>query len=58
MSVPTGLALGRDVIGIEKELEIIQWLDSHEWSTELSRRTQHYGHGYAYKSKSIVLVNL
>ena len=54
MSVPIGLARQLDIISPEKETEIVQWLDNQEWSSELSRRTQHYGFEYTYKSKSIV----
>jgi alkylated DNA repair dioxygenase AlkB len=53
MSIPEGLALQRDVITPEKETEIIAWLDVHPWSTELARRTQHYGYGYDYRRKNL-----
>lgn len=51
--VPEGLALQLDVITPEKEAEIIGWLDSQQWSNELSRRTQHFGYTYDYKRKDI-----
>lgn len=53
--VPEGLSLSLNVITPEKEVEIITWLDQQPWSTELARRTQHYGYGYNYKSKDLVL---
>lgn len=53
MDIPLGLALQRDVITPEKEAEIITWLDSHEWSNELSRRTQHFGYQYNYKGRNL-----
>jgi len=54
MSYPPGLFFRPDVITVEEEKEIIMWLDTQPWSTELSRRTQHYEYGYNYKSKSLV----
>ncbi len=54
MSCPDGLFLRLDVITPEKEQEIITWLDTQPWSTELSRRTQHYGYGYNYKNKKLI----
>lgn len=54
MDIPEGLFLQRDVITSEKEVEIISWLDAHEWSNELTRRTQQYGYGYNYRNKKLV----
>ena len=51
--IPQGLSLQPNVITAEKEHEIISWLDNQTWSTELSRRTQHYGYNYNYKSKDL-----
>ena len=51
--IPQGLSLQPNVITGEKEKEIIAWLDNQTWSTELSRRTQHYGYNYNYKSKDL-----
>lgn len=53
-TIPEGLALQTNVITPEKEAEIIAWLDTQTWSTELTRRTQHYGYGYNYKRKDLV----
>jgi len=53
-TIPEGLALQPNIISVEKEKEIIEWLDSREWSNELSRRTQHYGYGYNYKHKDLI----
>ena len=55
-SVP-GLVLKENVITEEYEAEIINWLDGQEWSTELPRRTQHYGYKYNYKSTILILGN-
>lgn len=54
-TLPEGLYLQRDVITPEKEAEIITWLDAREWSTELLRRTQHFGYGYDYRRKNLVV---
>jgi len=53
--IPQGLSLQPNVITPEKEHEIISWLDNQTWSTELSRRTQHYGYNYNYKTKDLTL---
>jgi alkylated DNA repair dioxygenase AlkB len=55
--IPEGLSLELDVITPEKEKEIITWLDNREWSTELSRRTQHYGYSYNYRSGDLKPIN-
>jgi alkylated DNA repair dioxygenase AlkB len=52
--IPEGLYLTPDVITPEQERYLIEWLDSKVWSNELSRRTQHYGYGYNYRSKVLV----
>lgn len=51
--IPQGLSLQPNIFTVEKEKEIIQWLDNQTWSNDLSRRTQHYGYVYNYKSKNI-----
>jgi len=52
--IPEGLALQPTIISCDKEKEIISWLDSRSWSNTLSRRTQHYGFEYNYKSKNLL----
>lgn len=52
-TIPEGIALSFNVITPEKEAEIISWLDAHTWSTELTRRTQHYGYIYNYKGGNL-----
>lgn len=52
-SYPLGLGFCTEAITPEMESQVIQWLDSRTWSTELSRRTQHFGYGYGYKNKSL-----
>ena len=51
--LPSGLFLTPDFITIDEERELISWLAQQEWSTELSRRTQHYGYQYNYTSRSV-----
>ena len=47
-----GLFFQRDFVTPEFEATIIQELDAREWSTELARRTQHYGYRYDYKKRA------
>jgi alkylated DNA repair dioxygenase AlkB len=51
--LPSGLFYSPDFISEKLEKEIIDWLDSQEWSTKLSRRTQHYGSEYDYSKKKV-----
>jgi alkylated DNA repair dioxygenase AlkB len=46
-----GLTLTLDYITPEKEL--ITFIDSKPWSNKLSRRTQHYGYEYNYRSTDV-----
>lgn len=54
MSVPQGLAFTPDFITVEREVDIISWLDTRPWLNDLTRRTQHFGYGYNYKNKKLV----
>ncbi len=49
-SLPEGLILIANVISPDEETHIIGWLDKQPWSDTLSRRTQHYGYEYQYKT--------
>jgi alkylated DNA repair dioxygenase AlkB len=49
-----GLYLQENVISPEAETQIIQWLDSREWSTVLPRRTQHFGYVYGYEGTNLM----
>jgi alkylated DNA repair dioxygenase AlkB len=51
--LPSGLFLTPDFITEAEERELVLWLDQQPWSTELSRRTQHYGYQYNYTNRSI-----
>ena len=57
IAIPSGLFLTPNFISAEKEAEIITWLDARPWSTEISRRTQHFGYSYNYNKKDITLTN-
>lgn len=57
MEKPKGLSIFYDVISIEKENEIIKYLDSNEWSNDFSRRTQQYGYSYDYRCHEVKKVN-
>ena len=48
-----GLELHRDVITLEQEQKLMDWIDTHPWLEDLSRRVQHYGYRYDYRARSI-----
>lgn len=48
-----GLHIQENVLTPESEIQIIQWLDSREWSEVLPRRTQHFGYLYGYKGANL-----
>jgi alkylated DNA repair dioxygenase AlkB len=49
-----GLKYIIDYIDQKQEDELLQIIDSLPWNTDLSRRVQHYGFSYDYKSKKII----
>ena len=51
-SIP-GLELYFDFISRDQELELIQLIDNSKWLNDLTRRVQHYGYKYDYRSKKI-----
>lgn len=51
-SVP-GLYIQENVITPEVEKQIIEWLDSKQWSNALNRKTQHYGYTYGYQQNNL-----
>jgi len=51
--LPEGLFVTPNFITKDEEHELITWLDKQQWSTELSRRTQHYGYRYDYKNRGL-----
>jgi len=48
-----GLYIQENIISPEAEQNIIQWLDTREWSTVLPRRTQHFGFIYGYSGADL-----
>lgn len=52
-SVPLGLYLTPNFLSVEEEQALIRELDTYPWSGDLSRRTQHYGYRYNYKSGDV-----
>lgn len=52
-SVP-GLYIQENIITIDTEIQIVNWLDTREWSTTLPRRTQHFGYQYNYTNTDLV----
>lgn len=53
MSLPEDLYLTPNFITSEEEKDILKFLYSKKWNTEISRRTQHYGYRYVYSTKSL-----
>lgn len=51
--VISGLYIYSDIIGVEREEQTLAYIDAQPWSTELSRRTQHYGYQYNYTSRNL-----
>lgn len=48
-----GLTYKSDFIDEEHEQRLIDWIDRQEWSSDLSRRVQHYGWRYNYKAREV-----
>jgi len=48
-----GLFIWTDYISEREEKALLDLVDSQEWSTELTRRVQHFGARYCYKSKKL-----
>lgn len=51
-----GLTYIENFITKKEEFELLSHIDDSEWSYALSRRTQHYGYIYDYKSKDAAQV--
>lgn len=49
----SGLFIWTDYISEREEKQLLDLVDSQEWSTELTRRVQHFGARYCYKSKKL-----
>jgi alkylated DNA repair dioxygenase AlkB len=50
---PSGIRIAPDLIDEDSERFLLQAIDGHDWSAALSRRVQHYGWRYDYKSRSV-----
>jgi len=48
-----GLRLIQNFISESEEQQLLAEVDAAEWSTEMSRRVQHYGWRYRYKERSV-----
>ncbi len=48
-SIIPGLSLHCDILRPELEKLALDYIDSQLWSTEIRRRTQHYGYHYSYR---------
>ena len=48
-----GLYLQENIISENNEQQIVEWLDSREWSVVLPRRTQHFGYQYGYDGSNL-----
>lgn len=51
--LPPGLSYVENFISEEESQKLVRWLDDQNWSETLSRRTQHFGYAYSYKSRTV-----
>lgn len=49
----SGLCYFPEFISNDEEINLLESVDTGEWSNELKRRVQHYGYKYNYKSRTI-----
>lgn len=49
-----GFAVRNEFVSVEEEARLLELVDSGPWETQLSRRTQHYGYRFDYRTKSCV----
>jgi alkylated DNA repair dioxygenase AlkB len=52
-NAPSGIRIVPNLIDTDAERFLLQAIDGQDWSTALSRRVQHYGWRYDYKSRSV-----
>jgi alkylated DNA repair dioxygenase AlkB len=50
-----GLTYIKDFITEKEESDLIEFINSMEWSTVLERRTQHYGYIYSYTNMNSIM---
>lgn len=53
MSTIPGLTIIEDFISEEEEKELLNYINQQNWLNSLSRRVQHYGYEYDYKSPQL-----
>jgi alkylated DNA repair dioxygenase AlkB len=53
ISTIPGLSILNDFISIEEERDLINRVDQEQWLSDLSRKVQHYGYKYDYRSRRI-----
>lgn len=51
-TIAPGLTLLPNYISKEEEVDLLKSINKQSWSTQLSRRVQHYGYRYDYKNKN------
>jgi len=51
MNIP-GLTYEDNVLTIQQEQQIVNYIDQQPWNTSLKRRTQHYSYEYVYTSRT------
>lgn len=52
-----GFLIRNDFVSVEEEAMLMREIDSRQWETQLSRRTQHYGWRFEYTTKSCVPIS-
>jgi alkylated DNA repair dioxygenase AlkB len=53
LDAPPGLQIVRDFISVEEEKELLAAIESGTWMQDLTRRVQHYGWRYDYKTRKV-----
>lgn len=53
--VRAGLGLRYEVVTPAEEAALLREIDGRPWSSELSRRTQHYGYRFEYETKTCIV---
>ena len=48
-----GLVYCKDLLSRDKQIEILEKIDSEPWLLDLKRRVQHYGYRYNYKARKV-----
>ena len=52
-AVIPGFTYEPDFLDEDQEQRLVEWIDQQEWSSELSRRVQHYGWRYDYGAREV-----